>query len=50
MSTSSDEGIDIALRVRYNLDDDPSLVIRKFSKIEQHLFASQAYLNEFGDL
>ncbi|MCD0187941.1 LysR substrate-binding domain-containing protein [Acinetobacter sp. PW68] len=44
------EGIDIALRVRSNLDDDPSLVIRKFSKIEQHLFASQAYLNEFGDL
>ncbi len=33
-----------------NLDDDPSLVIRKFSNIEQHLFASQAYLNEFGDL
>lgn len=25
-------------------------MIRKFSKIEQHLFASQAYLNEFGDL
>lgn len=44
------EGIDIALRVRSNLDDDPSLVIRKFSNIEQHLFASQAYLNEFGDL
>ncbi len=44
------EGIDIALRVRLNLDDDPSLVIRKFSNIEQHLFASQAYLNEFGDL
>lgn len=44
------EGIDIALRVRSSLDDDPSLVIRKFSTIEQHLFASQAYLNEFGDL
>lgn len=44
------EGIDIALRVRSNLDDDPSLVIRKFSNIEQHLFASQAYLNEFGYL
>ncbi|CAB1221367.1 LysR family transcriptional regulator [Acinetobacter bouvetii] len=44
------EGIDVALRVRSNLDDDPSLVLRQFEKIEQHLFASQAYLNEFGDL
>jgi DNA-binding transcriptional LysR family regulator len=44
------EGIDVALRVRSNLDDDPSLILRKFEKIEQHLFASQAYLNEFGDL
>ncbi len=35
------EGIDIALRVRSNLDDDPSLVIRQFSTIEQHIFASQ---------
>ena len=43
------EGIDLALRVRSNLtDDDPSLVIRQFEKIEQHLFASQAYLNKFG--
>lgn len=44
------EGIDIALRVRSRLDDDPSLVIRKFENIEQHLFASQAYLNEYGML
>ncbi len=44
------EGIDVALRVRSNLDDDPNLVLRKFESIEQHLFASQAYLNEFGDL
>lgn len=44
------EGIDIALRVRANLDDDPSLVLRKFENIEQHLFASQAYLNEYGML
>ena len=42
------EGIDLALRVRDNLDDDPNLVLRKFEQIEQHLFASQAYLNEFG--
>lgn len=44
------EGIDLALRVRDNLDDDPNLVLRKFERIEQHLFASQAYLNEFGVL
>ncbi|WP_445116040.1 LysR family transcriptional regulator [Acinetobacter sp. WZC-1] len=44
------EGFDIALRVRENLDEDPSLVLRKFESIEQHLFASQAYLNEFGML
>lgn len=44
------EGIDLALRVRDNLDDDPNLVLRKFEQIEQHLFASQAYLNEFGML
>lgn len=44
------EGIDIALRVRSKLDDDPSLVLRQFAQIEQHLFASQAYLNEFGSV
>ncbi|MFC2998042.1 LysR family transcriptional regulator [Acinetobacter sichuanensis] len=44
------EGIDLALRVRDNLDDDPNLVLRKFERIEQHLFASQAYLNEFSSL
>ena len=44
------EGIDIALRVRSNLDDDPSLVIRQFSTIEQNIFASQAYLNEYGSI
>lgn len=44
-----DEGFDIALRVRANLDSDPNLVVRKFENIEQHLFASQAYLNEFGE-
>ncbi|MFW2045830.1 LysR substrate-binding domain-containing protein [Acinetobacter variabilis] len=44
------EGFDLALRVRSSLDDDPNLVIRQFEKIEQHLFASQGYLNEFGDL
>ncbi|QHI16785.1 LysR family transcriptional regulator [Acinetobacter haemolyticus] len=42
------EGIDLALRVRSNLDEDPNLVLRQFETIEQRLFASQAYLNEFG--
>jgi DNA-binding transcriptional LysR family regulator len=43
------EGIDVALRVRSQLDTDPNLVIRQFSHIEQHLFASQAYLNQHGE-
>ena len=44
------EGFDLGLRVRDNLDDDPNLVIRKLEAIEQHLFASQAYLNQYGDV
>lgn len=44
------EGVDLALRVRSNLDNDPSLVIRKFRHDAHHLFASQAYLNEYGML
>ena len=44
------EGFDIALRVRSSLDDDPSLVLRRFTNIEQHLFATQAYLNQYGEL
>jgi DNA-binding transcriptional LysR family regulator len=44
------EGIDLALRVRSKLDEDPNLILRQFEAIEQRLFASQAYLNEFGHL
>lgn len=44
------ENVDIALRVRYKIDDDPNLIVRQFERIEQHLFASQAYLNEYGHL
>lgn len=44
------ENIDIALRVRYKIDEDPNLIVRQFERIEQHLFASQAYLNEYGNL
>lgn len=42
------EGIDIALRVRSQLDNDTGLIIRRFAKIRQHLCATQAYLNEHG--
>lgn len=44
------EGVDVALRVRSKIDDDPGLIVRKFDRHEQHLFASQAYLNQYGDL
>ncbi|ALH96242.1 LysR substrate-binding domain-containing protein [Acinetobacter equi] len=44
------EGIDIALRVRSNLDDDPNLIIRRLAKIEEHLYTTQAYLNEHGNV
>ncbi|MEB3752811.1 LysR family transcriptional regulator [Acinetobacter sp. MD2(2019)] len=44
------EGIDVALRVRTKIDDDPSLIVRQLERIEQHLVASQAYLNEYGDI
>ena len=42
------EGIDLALRVRSNLDDDPNLIVRELGSIQQHLYASQAYLNQYG--
>ncbi len=43
------EGIDVALRVRSDLTEDPNLIIRQFFSLEQHLFASQAYLNQYGE-
>lgn len=42
------EGIDIALRVRSNLDQDNSFIIRRFGQIHQFLVASTSYLNQFG--
>ncbi|MCF9045305.1 LysR substrate-binding domain-containing protein [Acinetobacter nectaris] len=44
------ENIDVALRVRAKIDDDPNLIVRQFAREELHLFASQAYLNEFGNV
>ena len=42
------EGIDIALRVRSQLDTDSGLILRRLAKVRQHLYASQAYLNQYG--
>lgn len=42
------ENIDLAIRVRTDIDDDPSLIIRQIRQETQHLFASQAYLNQYG--
>ena len=42
------EGVDIALRVRSQLDNDSGLILRRLSKVRQHLYASQAYLNQYG--
>lgn len=42
------EGIDIALRVRHQLDNDHGLIIRRFGLICQHLCASPLYLQRYG--
>ncbi|SDC11294.1 LysR substrate-binding domain-containing protein [Acinetobacter boissieri] len=42
------ENVDLALRVRSHIDDDPNLIVRQLRQEIQHLFASQAYLNQYG--
>lgn len=42
------EGIDIALRVRHQLDNDHGLIIRRFGLSNQHLCASPLYLQRYG--
>lgn len=42
------EGIDVALRVRTRLNDDGSLILRSFARIEELLVASPAYLARHG--
>ena len=42
------EGVDIALRVRTQLNDDGSLVMRSFGQIRELLVASPAYLDAKG--
>ena len=42
------EGFDVALRVRSQLNDDGSLVMRSFGQIRELLVASPAYLNAHG--
>lgn len=44
-----DEGIDLALRVRTRVDDDPGLIVRPFGSICEVLVASPAYLGSHGD-
>ena len=43
-----EESFDIALRVRANLDDDGSLVLRRLSNARKLLVASRAYLDRAG--
>lgn len=43
------EGIDIALRVRSQLDQDSSLIIRRFGQIRQLLVASKIYIKQHGE-
>ncbi|XID75095.1 LysR substrate-binding domain-containing protein [Alkanindiges sp. WGS2144] len=42
------EGIDVALRVRSQLDEDASFIIRRFGQINHRLVASTNYLNQYG--
>ncbi len=42
------EGFDVAIRVRSNLDDDGSLVMRSFGQIQELLVASPDYLDRAG--
>ena len=43
------EGIDIALRVRSQLDQDNLLIIRRFGQIRHFLVASKAYIKQHGE-
>ena len=42
------EGFDLAIRVRNKLDDDGSLVMRSFGRIQERLVASPGYLRRAG--
>src|SRR3546814_7692051 len=42
------EGFDVALRVRAQLNDDGSLVMRSFGQIQELLVASPGYLKQYG--
>ena len=42
------EGVDVALRVRSQLNDDGELVMRRFGEIRELLVASPAYLDRAG--
>ncbi|WP_343226494.1 LysR family transcriptional regulator [Pseudomarimonas salicorniae] len=44
-----DEGIDIALRVRNRIDEDPGLIVRQFGATRELLVASPGYLGLHGE-
>ena len=44
-----DEGIDVALRVRNRIDEDPGLIVRQFGTIRELLVASPGYLGLHGE-
>lgn len=44
-----DEGIDVAIRVRGRLDQDPGLIVRPFGAIRELLVASPGYLGLHGE-
>jgi DNA-binding transcriptional LysR family regulator len=43
-----DEGIDVAIRVRHRIDEDPGLIVRTFGSIRELLVASPGYLGLHG--
>jgi DNA-binding transcriptional LysR family regulator len=43
-----DEGIDVAIRVRNRIDEDPGLIVRAFGSIRELLVASPGYLGLHG--
>lgn len=44
-----DEGIDVAIRVRNRIDEDPGLIVRPFGSIRELLVASPGYLGLHGE-
>ena len=45
-----DEGIDLALRIRQRVDEDPGLIVKSFGRTRELLVASPRYFAEHGDI